>query len=625
MNFEQLKVCVAAGAPRALDLYFARWLCQTAGEENDAVALAAALVSWRVSEGDICVDLGRYAGGVLFKEDRDGPGIPAPGPGAWLDALNGSKAVAGPGAVYDADAEACPLVLDGTRLYLARYAWYEKTLAEELLRRAEAWADPDAERLKAGLDRYFPEIEGEAVNWQRVAAAIAVLKHFCVISGGPGTGKTTTVAGILALLRQQVPDSPLRVRLAAPTGKAAARITESIRQTCDMLQLDAPTRAALSLGAVTLHRLLGVHPFRSVPRHGPENPLPLDVLIVDEASMIDLPLMHRIVSALPPDARLILLGDKDQLASVEAGSVFADLCAGSAGRGYSRGLCERLRGLCRFPAVPATGGPLDDCVALLRRSYRFDVDSGIGRLAAAIRKGEDPGAILRGRAADGALAWTPPNPATFPERLGEAAVKRYAPLFNAGDAREALDRLGAFRVLCALRRGPTGVEGLNRMIQNALFEKGIIPSRQGLFRGCPILVTRNDYALNLFNGDVGIVWPDDDRGGILKACFRQPDGAIKKVAPHRITAYEVAFAMTVHKAQGSEFDRVLLILPFEDARVLTRELLYTGVTRARAAVEIWGPMSIIRKCAARSTIRASGLAGRLWEGGDARKLPSGVF
>ena len=178
--------------------------------------------------------------------------------------------------------------------------------------------------------------------------------------------------------------------------------------------------------------------------------------------------------------------------------------------------------------------------------------------------------------------------------------------------REALDRLNAFRILCALRKGPAGVEGVNRLIRQALFEKRVIPSRQGLFRGCPILVTRNDYALNLFNGDVGIVWPDDDAGGTLKACFRQSDGTIKKVAPHRIAAYETAFAMTVHKAQGSEFDRVLFVLPFEDARVLTRELFYTGVTRARTTMEIWGSTNIVKKCAGRSTRRASGLAGRLW-------------
>jgi len=616
MIFDRLKACVEAGAPRAFDFYFARWLCRTAGEENDAVALAAALVSWRVSEGDVCVDLSRYAGGVLFKEGHDGSGIPAPEPGAWLDALSRSRAVAGPGAAYDDDAEACPLVLEGTHLYLARYLWYEKNLAADLRRRAGLWADYDPARLKAGLDRYFPESGDGVVNGQRVAAAIAVLKRFCVISGGPGTGKTTTVAGILALLRQQAPGSSFRVRLAAPTGKAAARITESIRQTCDVLRLDEQTRAALSPEAVTLHRLLGVRPFRSVPRHGPENPLPLDCLIIDEASMIDLPLMVQTVSALPEDARLILLGDKDQLASVEAGSVFADLCAGSDGRGYSGDLCERLRALCRFPAAPAApagSGFLGDCVALLQKSYRFDADSGIGRLAAAIRKGEDPVEILHRHAAkNGALVYLSPGPAAFHERLGAAAVKDYDPLFDAGSAREALGRLNGFRILCALRKGPAGVEGINRLIRQALFEKGVIPSRQGLFRGCPILVTRNDYALNLFNGDVGIVWPDDDEGGILKACFRQSDGIIKKVAPHRIAAYETAFAMTVHKAQGSEFDRVLFILPFEDARVLTRELFYTGVTRARTAVEIWGSANMVRKCAGRSTRRASGLAGRLW-------------
>ena len=615
MIMERLKACVNAGSPREVDWYFARWILQMTGGKDEMVALAAALASWRVSEGDVCVDLTRFAGSLLFAENGENIGLQAPDIELWIKALEGSPAVG------KSDDYGCPLILEGQRLYLTRYWWYEKNLADELLRRAVKWADYNPKRLKEGLDRYFPEDEGGDVNWQRVAASIALIKRFCVISGGPGTGKTTTVTGILALLHQQNPDKPLRVRLAAPTGKAAARITESVRNTCEKLRLDKQTCMVIPTEAMTLHRLIGVSPSRSNPFHGPKNPLDIDALIIDEASMIDLPLMYHTVSALPEDAHLVLLGDKDQLASVEAGSVFADLCAASDGHGYSKDLSEKLRSLCRLQETPqAVASPLYDCVVLLRKSYRFSEKSGIGKLATAIKRGDDPGSILLEKdkkngnqlGRDGDLAYLSPTRAEFHERLREEAVKHYAPLFEVSDVKEALNRLDTFRVLVALKKGPTGVEGINRMIQNALFEKGLIPVRSGAFHGCPILITRNDYTLNLFNGDVGIMWSDKEHGETLRACFLQSDGRIKKVIPHRIAAYEHAFAMTVHKAQGSEFKRVLLILPFEDARVLTRELLYTGITRSRSSVEVWGPMEIIRKCVSRPSIRASGLARRLW-------------
>lgn len=606
MTADMLQAMASLKALRDLDRHFARWAGVLSGDASEPLSLAAALASQRLGEGDVCVDLARFAGRRLFAAPEAEDGLPAPDLAPWIDALHASAAVGAPEAPHR------PLVLDGMRLYLARYWHFEKTLADGLHRLASASASApvDLDRLEAALNRLFPQVpaRGES-DGQKTAAALAALRRLCIVSGGPGTGKTHTVAVILALIAELAGPPFPRMVLAAPTGKAAARLTEALRKAREQLPVAAEVRNAIPTEAMTLHRLIRVRPGRANPGHGPGNPLHLDLLVVDEASMIDLPLMSRTVAALPDHARLILLGDKDQLASVEAGNVFADLCA-KPGRGYSPALGATLKRCAAYngPADPAATA-LGDCLALLEKSYRFGSHSGIGALARAVRAGADPMPVFESGAGD--VTHVAPDPFR-PLSVPEAAIDAFGAIFKTADPAQALARLDHFAILCATREGAAGVVESNRRVEMGLKEAGLAVEAGGMYRGRPILVTRNDYQLGVFNGDIGILWPDP-ADGVLRAWFRQADGELKKISPGRLPAHETAFAITVHKAQGSEFDRVLLLLPHRDVQVLSRELLYTAATRARAHIEIRGPAGLIRLAATRTAERASGLAERLWQ------------
>jgi exodeoxyribonuclease V alpha subunit len=446
---------------------------------------------------------------------------------------------------------------------------------------------------------------------------MAVLRRFCVISGGPGTGKTYTVVKILALLAEQARGRPLAVALAAPTGKAAARVQEAVRHALERLPSDDALRACIPAEAHTLHRLLGARPDSVYYRHDRANPLALDVVVVDEASMADLALMAKLVAALQPRTRLILLGDKDQLASVEAGAVLGDICAGS---GISPRFAARLSSVLgtarQVQSEASSGSPLRDSIALLNRSYRFGADTGIGQLAAMVNRGEAQAALslLKSGAAED-IAWHPIDARGLGSALDVRALERLAAyLADIRDSapQEIFDRFNAFRVLCAHRGGPMGAVAVNRIIEGALEERKWVDARQAWYAGRPIMVTRNDYNVQLYNGDVGITLPDPDAGGQLKVFFPGQDGAMRKLAPVRLPEHETVYAMTVHKSQGSEFGHVLMILPGELSRVMSRELVYTGITRARQSVEIWGGESVFIPSVERRLTRASALRHRLW-------------
>src|SRR5579875_1046358 len=497
-------------------------------------------------------------------------------------------------------------------LCLHRYWAYEHELAQDLAARAAAAEPVDEERLRADLARLFGPAGGDAVDWQRIATALAVLRRLCVISGGPGTGKTSIVVRILALLAAQA-GGRLRAGLAAPTGKAAARLAEAVRTAKRRLALDAVVAAAIPEEAATIHRLLGPRSGSVSFRHDRANPLPLDVLVVDEASMVDLALMAKLVAALPPEARLVVLGDRDQLASVEAGAVLGDLCGPAPG--FSAAVAHRLTAVTGVP-VPAAAGrrsALGDSIVLLDRSWRFGAESGIGRLAAAINRGDAAGALALladGRCPD--VGWRPISAdGDFRPALEERALAGFEPYIariGAGaDPAAALAAFAAFRVLCAHRGGPAGAETLNRRLEARLRARWSGSGRSPWYPGRPVLVTENDYELRLFNGDVGIALPDPAAGGALRVAFEAADGAFRRVPPARLPAHEPAWAMTVHKSQGSEFDAVLLVLPAEPSRVMTRELLYTAVTRARRRVEVWGEAEQLRAAVERPLVRSSGL------------------
>lgn len=493
------------------------------------------------------------------------------------------------------------MVLDGHRLYLARHWHHELRVAADLAARMRHAPAVDAAVLEAGLARIFGD--AEASRGQREAAAQATRSAVTVISGGPGTGKTTTLAALLALIVEQWPDGAAggtaggaapRIQLAAPTGKAAARMQEAVRQARARLPLAPAVAAAIPERAGTLHRLLGLRPDGG-SRHHAGHPLPLDVLVVDEASMVDLTLMQRLLAALPPGARLVLLGDRDQLASVEAGAVFADLCLSAA-----------------------AGGVLAPGFAQLSHSFRFGDEAGIGRLARCLRDGDGAGAVALLQAADREsvaeeLQW---QSAPDPAGVVAAALAGYEPYLEAvragASAQELHRRFAAFRLLAAHRRGPWGVERFNAAIERALAQTQSLGhgARQPWYAGRPVMVAANDYALGLFNGDIGIAAPDP-QSGELRVWFEGEAGDLRAVAPQRLPACDPAWALTVHKSQGSEFDAVLLALPDQPSPLVTRELVYTAVTRAKRSVRLWAGEAALREACRKRIERYSGLAGKI--------------
>jgi exodeoxyribonuclease V alpha subunit len=610
-----LRHLMDTGGLPPLSYYFARFVARGCDADEDGLlACSAALVSLRNLHGDVCVDLAQYAGRPLF--DSAGEALPesprAPALGAWLEALETADWVGRPGTI-------APLILDKQRLYLAKYWQFEQGVAGALRERLESVAALDVARLADGLRRLFPAGAPDDVDWQSVAAAIAVSRRFAVISGGPGTGKTTTVVKVLALLLEQTPG--LHIALAAPTGKAAARLTAAIRAGKQRVDAPAAILEGIPEEASTLHRLLGAGS-GSTFRHNRDNPLVLDCLVVDEASMIDLPLMARLLEALPARTRVILLGDRDQLASVEAGNVLGDITGHGQEIRYSRSQTDFLEGLgvASRGSLPGAAQPprIASAVGLLRTSYRFAGNSGIGELARRVNAGEGEAAYRlfeEGRHAD--IAWREAGEFSLGAACVDWAVERYTRYLQQDDVAAALRAFEQTRVLAALQGGPFGVEEINRRIAERLQALGRIRGGEE-YHGKPVMVTTNDYEIGLFNGDIGLLWRAGN--GSLRACFVFSEDELRSVSVRQLPEHTCAFAMTVHKSQGSEFDEVLLVLPATDSRVLTRELVYTGVTRARRRVIIQGERQTFIQGCRRRVQRTSALAEKL--GWGSRDRPS---
>lgn len=565
----------------------------------ESVLAAAALCSEALGAGDVCLLLERRAGRRPWPEHA----FVLPGLAEWRAQLQASALVGAPGGF-------APLILDGERLYLARYHAYETQLATQLLRRAADVPEVDEAALGESLTRLFAFNAGTLPDWQRLAAAQAVRRRLSVISGGPGTGKTTTVVRLLAALLEQ-PGAVasgagnLAIGLAAPTGKAAARMAEAIRTAKAALPVGDAIKAALPEEARTLHRLLGSRGDTPRVRHDAARPLALDVLVVDEASMVDLALMAKLVDALPPHARLILLGDKDQLAAVEVGAVFAELCEGRGFDAQAVADLQRITG--QAVAVEAPRSKLGDAVVLLTHSHRFAGDSGIGELARRINGGDATGtlSLLRENRAD--LHWQDqPSPAALLERLDQA-YRPYLQAARGGDPAQAFAAFNAFRALTAQREGPWGVTGINEALEARIKRRLSLPERERWYPGRAVMVRQNDYALGLFNGDIGLCLHGEFG---LRVHFEGEDG-YRAFAPARLPSHDSAFAMTVHKSQGSEFGEVLLALPELPSPLLTRALFYTGITRAKHRVDIWGLPARLLDAVETRAERAAGLARRL--------------
>lgn len=567
-----------------IDIHFGRFMQGLAREGFSEVGLAAALVSRGRHEGHICLDLARV-GGTSLTSGQGNAAVRLPDPVTWSKHLLASGVVGRPG-------EVTPLILDArSRLYLYRYWAYQDTLAQAIGERITAEIPVDLPLLTQGLERFFP---GEGPDGQRAAAYAALTSPFSVISGGPGTGKTTTVAKILALFLEQPGLRGPCVALAAPTGKAAVRMADAIRYSKAGLPCTQSLKDRIPDIASTLHRLLGTIPGSPYFRHHQNNPLPVDLLVVDEASMIDLALMAKLTQALLPRARILLLGDKDQLASVEAGAVFADICdAASASVGRE--------------ALP--GGWFTQ----LTRNYRFDEQSGIGTLSRAVRAGDQTRVsriIDKGGYDDITF-----QPVTPPEALLQLPPPLITAQFGAYLKQlhqNPLAQFDRFRILCALREGPFGVVAVNALVEQVLSRAGLISPGRPWYPGRPVMITKNDYHLRLFNGDVGIIVPDPRGREGLRAVFPGEGGDERHIHPLRLPPHETVFAMSVHKSQGSEFDRVLLVLPNQDSPVLSRELIYTAVTRVRHHLDIIGNKTVFLNALSRRVERNSGLKDALY-------------
>ncbi|MFZ5957726.1 exodeoxyribonuclease V subunit alpha [Pseudomonas knackmussii] len=644
MNLDALLALLGQWAERGwlreLDRAFAAFLVEQAPDADPRLILAAALASHQLGRGHVCLDLeatladSRFA--LSLPPDGELEGTPLTLPGELLDGLDlaGWQAALADPRLVGEGAGVTPLVLAGPRLYLRRYWQYEREVRagidQRLARSAELRAALPVDALRQALDALFPRKEGAPADWQKLACALAAGNAFGIVTGGPGTGKTTTVVRLLALLQSLASARPLRIRLAAPTGKAAARLNESIAGAVKKLKLDGlpggeDLRGHIPTEVTTLHRLLGSRPDSRQFRHHPGNPLALDLLVVDEASMVDLEMMSALLGALPAKARLILLGDKDQLASVEAGAVLGELCSRAREGHYheaTREWLEQVSGERIDDALlDAQGLALDQAVAMLRHSHRFSSASGIGQLAEAVNAGDVETTRTvweRGYADLARLALDAKDARSLRELVVEGGgrfflnaasregvsppqgyrhylqvLRNSQPTLQAAQeefdawAQRVLEAHGQFQVLCALRRGPWGVEGLNLRIAELLQGEGLIQAIAPWYLGRPLLVTRNDYGLGLMNGDIGITLalPREQDGELkwaLRVAFADGRGGIKWVLPSRLQAVETVFAMTVHKSQGSEFTHAALVLPDALNPILTRELVYTGITRARS-------------------------------------------
>lgn len=577
---KEVERLIADGRLDLFDRYFVRTLQRLAPSAGLNTLVLAALARKAVSNGHVCLDLKRLAAeGSFFHEIALAD---------LLVELEGSPLVS-------REENLAPLVLEGERLYLQRYWRYEEELVCEIQQRVVNPVAVQEDLLDLSLSQLFADTKQDAR--QREACAGIFRERFGLITGGPGTGKTTLVSKYLALLLlyAKLAGEPLpRILLLAPTGKAAARLTEALQPKNGEMFPAQALLAALPTQAATIHRALGYrseHPTSF--RHNRENPLACEVVVVDEASMIDMALMAKLFTAVQPAARLVLIGDKDQLASVEAGSILGDICAAVMEDGVEQ-------------------NPLARCVVRLKESFRFLPQKGIGALTSAIHAGRAAEAVDLAGQGSAEVRLLPPLEQNDPAHpLAALVLAGYRPFLEATDPFAALVLFEQFRLLCAHRLGPLGIESLNRYVENLLSWHRLIGPSTPWYKGRPVLIQANSYPLRLFNGETGIFWPGEDGEGLKAFFFAEAKEGVRSYSLRQLPAHETAFAMTIHKSQGSEFDQVALILPGEGSSLLSRELLYTGISRARHQVTLIGRPQEIEAAVSRRVERASGLCGKL--------------
>jgi exodeoxyribonuclease V alpha subunit len=600
--------------------HFADFIVRLDGKPSPELYLAAFLVIDATTNGHICLNL-KSQENQVFPVGGEDP-LPAPAAEAWRDILRDSTVVGAPG-------EFKPLILDETnRLYTYRYWNYERAVADRLTemagRKSNILPAISREACRDLIQRLFPEAaipSGQPLG-QIIAAFIALTHDFCLITGSPGTGKTTAVARILAVLIELTDRKETRICLSAPTAKAAIRLQEAIVRAKQTLPSPDWIKNLIPEQAVTIHRLLGSRADGVHYIYDKNNPLPYDIVIVDEASMIDLPLMSHLLEAIPTKAKLILLGDPHQLSSVEAGAVLGDICGGGEANEFSPEFIEVIHqyaGLDSLAADLTLAPALRNCLVELKTNYRVDDKGPLGQFKTAVIEGKSREAFEILESEPEPLQWIELADTASLKRFIETEVGKYLNQYlkmvnEYADIKDIFSFFDSSRVLCAIHGGLFGTVNLNRLMEKYLREISGDLGRGGInYPGKAVMITKNDYPRQLFNGDVGLMLAERDKKDHVSVYFREPGDALRQVSPYVLPEHETAFAMTVHKSQGSEYERVFLFLPEVDSPVMTRELLYTGITRARRALTIVGRKEILTAAIARKVSRYSGLTEKIWK------------
>ncbi len=594
-----------------IDLWFGQKITELDAREETVILITAAFISRLSRQGDVCLNLNAYTGktDILYKEDDAcASSFVFPEIKKWLQILNTRPCVGEP-------EEYKPLILNKNRVYMYKFWVWEKKIAKYIKSKSgEPFEQCDINAAKQIFNRIF-DIDNPKTYPIILAGVSALLKKLTVIIGGPGTGKTTAAANILAMLinieTAKNSDKNMKIAFAAPTGKAAARLKEAMAKVKTDINYDKKILSLIPETSYTIHRLLKPTFDFSAYRHNKTNPLDFDIIVIDEASMIDIKLMTALIEAIDKDTKVIILGDKNQLASVEPGAVLADICGDNKAESFSKNfisLVQQITGINQnsLKNLQIKDNSFDNIIEF-KTDFRFDKESGIKKLSDLIndQKAKEAFDYLKKGSKKDIKFITVKKPADLHYELQKAVLTYYKDYLTSENLEDCIRLFNQFKILCAVKKGYYGINTLNMAIEKMLEAKKLISLKTKWYHKKPLLITKNDYQTNLFNGDTAIVFNTDQN--IPYAVLSDSNGKIRQIACSMLAHYQTAYAITVHKSQGSEFDNVILVLPDAKYPVLTKELIYTAVTRAKKKVTILGTEEIFLYCVQRKAERASGL------------------